>query len=65
MASPDAPLDISTDIGVNSNHYPRPEVAVLDAVGFNLATPEPGTLVLLGGSIALLALVRVRMRTGN
>jgi hypothetical protein len=57
-ASVDANLDISTDVGVNGNNYPRPEVAVLDAVGFNLATPEPGTLGLLGGSLGLLALVR-------
>jgi hypothetical protein len=59
-ASPDAMLDISTDVGVNANHYPRPEVAVLDAVGFNLATPEPGTLGLLGASLCLLVLVRTR-----
>ena len=53
-------LDISTDVGVNSNHYPQPEVAVLDAVGFNRATPEPGTMALLGGSLAVLAAIRVR-----
>lgn len=57
-ASVDATLDISTDVGVNSNHYPRPEVAVLDAVGFNLATPEPGTLGLTATALALLILVR-------
>jgi hypothetical protein len=55
-------LDISTDVGVNANHYPQPEVAVLDAIGFNRATttPEPGTLGLLGGSVTLLFLLRKR-----
>jgi hypothetical protein len=63
QVSPEVNLDISTDVGVNSNHYPRPEVAVLDAVGFNLnsSAPEPGTLGLLGGSLVLLALVRARV----
>jgi hypothetical protein len=63
LASPDVGLDISTDVGVNSNHYPRPEVAVLDAIGFDLksqATPEPSTMALLGGGIAVLAVVRRR-----
>jgi len=60
-ASPDAMLDIATDVGVNGNNYPRPEVAVLDAVGFNLSTPEPGTLGLLGVSLGLLAVVRARV----
>jgi hypothetical protein len=60
-ASPDAKLDISTDVGVNANHYFRPEVAVLDAVGFNLATPEPGTLGLLGASLGILVLVRTHI----
>jgi hypothetical protein len=40
------------------------EIDVLDAVGFNLnsATPEPGTLVLLGASLAILAAVRYLRR---
>jgi hypothetical protein len=62
--SPDVNLDISTDVGVNANHYPRPEVAVLDAVGFNLtttATPEPATFGLLGASLVLLVLARPRL----
>ena len=56
-------LDISTDVGVNGNDYPRPEVAVLDAVGFNLnsSVPEPGTLGLLGGSLLIMVLVRARV----
>lgn len=54
-------LDISTDIGVNSNHYLQPEVAVLDAIGFDRSTPEPGTLGLLGGSLIVLALIRRRI----
>jgi hypothetical protein len=62
-ASPQVDLDISTDVGVNSNHYPRPEVAVLDAVGFNLATPEPGTFGLLGVSLVLL--MRARVSSGR
>jgi hypothetical protein len=55
-ASPDATLDISTDVGTNSNHYPQPEVAVLDAVGFDLASsvPEPATFGLLGVSLVFL-----------
>lgn len=58
IASTNVNLDISTDVGVNGNNYPRPEVAVLDAVGFNLAAPEPGTLGLIAASLALLVLVR-------
>jgi hypothetical protein len=64
-ASPDVIRDISTDIGTNANHYPRPEVAVLDAVGFNLATaaaPEPATLGLIGASLGMLVLARARRR---
>jgi hypothetical protein len=64
-ASPDAVRDISTDIGTNANHYARPEVAVLDAVGFNLATaaaPEPATFVLMGASLLAIATVRVEAR---
>jgi hypothetical protein len=38
------------------------ELAVLDAVGYNLATPEPGTLGLLGVSLVALALGRNRLR---
>jgi len=60
-ASPDAKLDISTDVGVNANHYFRPEVAVLDAVGYNLAAPEPGTLGLLSVSLGILVLVPTRI----
>jgi len=65
-ASPDASLDISTDVGVNSNQYPQPEVAALDAVGVNLASavPEPATFALLGLSLAYLAFVRARRNRG-
>jgi hypothetical protein len=55
--SPDVNLDISTDVGVNPNHYPRPEVAVLDAVGFDLnstTTPEPAAFALLCAGLAAL-----------
>ncbi len=64
-ASPGVVRDISTDIGTNANHYLRPEVAVLDAVGFNLATaaaPEPSTFGILGAGLGLLTIVRIRVR---
>jgi hypothetical protein len=63
-ASPDATLDISTDVGPNSNHYPQPEVAVLDAVGFDLASavPEPATFGLLGVSLAAMGFLGIRRR---
>jgi hypothetical protein len=57
-ASTDAIADIATDGGS--------EIAVLDAVGFNLASssvPEPGTLGLAGMSLAVLMLARARRRT--
>lgn len=61
-ASPDVTLDISTDVGVNSDLYPRPEVAVLDAVGFDLATavPEPATFGLVGVGFVCLGLAGLR-----
>lgn len=65
-ASPNANLDISTDFSVNGSGYVgSPEVAVLDAVGFNLAgttTPEPATFGLLGASLLALGVVRARRR---
>jgi hypothetical protein len=41
-----------------------PEIAMLNAVGYNLlsSTPEPGTLGLLGASLMVLALGRNRLR---
>src|ERR1019366_8136194 len=49
------PVDITTDGGS--------EIMVLDAVGYNLAeVPEPGTVVLLGSSLATLAGLRLRRR---
>ena len=56
-ASSDAIADITTDGGS--------EIAVLDAVGFNLASsavPEPGTMALAGMSLAVLALARTLRR---
>lgn len=49
-ASPGITLDITTDGGS--------EISVLEAVGFGLAAPEPGTVGLVGVSLALLALAR-------
>ena len=49
-AAPASTLDISTDGGS--------EIAVLDAVGFNLVAPEPSTFALLGASLAALVLIR-------
>jgi hypothetical protein len=52
-ASPGISLDISNDGGS--------EIAVLDAIGFNLAgsaVPEPGSMALAGISLAVLALAR-------
>ena len=66
IGSQDVNLDISTDVGVNANHYPRPEVAVLDAIGFDLATtatPEPGTLGLMGAGTAFLLKMAQKRRT--
>jgi hypothetical protein len=56
-------IDITTD----NNGYggTGPEVAILNAVGFNLnstSTPEPGTLGLLGAGFVVLALGRRRLR---
>jgi hypothetical protein len=50
-------FDITTD---GPGGTPGPEVAILNAVGFNL-TPEPGTLGLLGASLIALALGRKRL----
>jgi len=61
-ASPDVTLDISTDVGPNSNAYAQPEVAVLDAIGFDLAAPEPSTFGMLGVSLVSLGLLGVQRR---
>ena len=56
-------FDITTDN--NGTSGAGPEVAILNAVGFNLAQsaiPEPGTLGLLGASFLALALGRKRLR---
>jgi len=47
-------LNITTDGGG--------EINILDAVGYNLITPEPGTLALLGAGFAVLTLYRRRRR---
>lgn len=65
VGSPDVNLDISTDVGINVNHYPRPEVAVLNAIGFDLrstAAPEPATFGLLGASLLALGFAGARRR---
>jgi hypothetical protein len=53
-------FDITTD---GPGGTPGPEVGMLNAVGFNLqnATPEPGTLGLLGLSLIALAFGRKRL----
>jgi len=48
-------LNITTDGGG--------EINILDAVGYNLVTPEPGTLALFGAGFAVLTLYRRRRRT--
>jgi hypothetical protein len=55
------PFDITSDN--NGTSGAGPEVAILNAVGYNLAnpTPEPSTLGLLGVSLAALALGRKRL----
>jgi len=48
----------------------KPEITILDAVGYNLntdvaATPEPGSIALLGtGMVSLAGILRRRRRTG-
>ena len=50
-------LDITTDY----QGGPGPEVQILNAVGYDLvSTPEPGTIALLGGGLAVLGLRRRR-----
>ncbi|HEY1755713.1 MAG TPA: NF038122 family metalloprotease [Bryobacteraceae bacterium] len=50
-------LDITNDGGA--------EIEVLNAVGFGLETPEPGTMGLIGMSLAILTFARIlRQRTG-
>lgn len=41
---------------------PGPEIAILNAVGYDLIAPEPGTMALLGIGLAVL-LARRRMKT--
>jgi hypothetical protein len=54
-AQPSTNADISTDGGS--------EVAVLNAVGFSLAVPEPGTMGLLGVSLGILVLAKAWRRS--
>ncbi len=54
-ASPGVNADITNDGGS--------EIAVLNAVGFNLATPEPSTLGIFGMSLAILVLAGVWRRS--
>jgi hypothetical protein len=51
-------LDISTD---GPGGTPGPEVALLNAVGFN-TVPEPGSMGLLGAGIAVLTIAGIRRR---
>ncbi len=54
-ASPGCTADITSDTGT-------PEVQLLNAVGFNLATPEPATFALLGSGFAMLGGIAYRRR---
>jgi hypothetical protein len=58
------PNGTAFDITTDNNGFggAGPEVAILNAVGFDLqSTPEPGTLGLLGASLVALAIVRKRL----
>ena len=53
-------FDITTDNGTGGV---GPEVAILNAVGYDLVlSPEPGTLGLFGASLLVLAFGRNRLR---
>jgi hypothetical protein len=57
-AASNGTVDISTD---GAGGTPGPEVALLNTVGFN-AVPEPGTIGLLGASLAILTVAGMRRR---
>jgi hypothetical protein len=55
--------DASAGVNADITNDGGSEIAVLNAVGFNLATPEPSTFALLGVSLSILGLARLWRRS--